>query len=246
MTKVFLLRCLVALAFVSCAASVTHAGTFTFSTAGASGACTGGSSVQVSGTNGSTENALATITTNNGSITVTLTNCLANPKDVTQVITDVFFTVNATGSFSLTNTSGSLINIAGDGTVTSGGAIGNPNSWALDSGTCPSACHLNDLGGGQPLDGIIGPGNTSGVYSNANGSIAGNGPHNPFLNQTGVFTITAANVTTSSTITNVDISFGTVPSAPGTNNTTPEPGTLFLFGSGLIGVAGLIRRKLAN
>jgi len=129
--------------------------------------------------------------------------------------------------------------------VSSGGAIGNPNSRALDAGTCPSACHLNDLGGGQPIDGIIGPANGSGVYSNANGSIAGNGPHNPFLNQTGTFTITAAGVTTASTISAVDISFGTVPSGPGTNN-TPEPGTLVLFGSGLLGVAGIVRRRITR
>ena len=36
---------------------------------------------------------------------------------------------------------------------------------------------------------IIGPSGPGGVYTNANGSIAGNGPHNPFINGTATFSL---------------------------------------------------------
>jgi len=86
-------RSILAIVAVLAGAGLANAATFNFSTAGATGTCApaGSGSAQISGSVGSAENALATVTTNNGSITVTLTNCLANPKDVTQVITDVFF-----------------------------------------------------------------------------------------------------------------------------------------------------------
>lgn len=38
---------------------------------------------------------------------------------------------------------------------------------------------------------------------------------------------------------------GTLSSGEALNNVTPEPGTMLLFGSGLLLVAGVLRRKLA-
>jgi hypothetical protein len=75
-----------------------------------------------------------------------------------------------------------------------------------------------------------GPGN---VYSNANGSIAGNGPHNPFLAENATFAITFFGVTQ---VSNVVFSFGTeagtnVPAIPDSS------ATVALLGLGLMGLA---------
>jgi hypothetical protein len=217
-----------------CGASLAHADTF--STAGATGACAGGSgTATVSGNNGSPVNALATITIRGNTITVTLQNCTANPISVSQVITDVSFTIagssgGAFGTQSYGLTPG-IINISSTGVVTTGTTGGN---WGVDS-TGPNF-HLTSLGFAGPDMGIIGPG----PYTNCNSSICGSGPHNPFINQIGIFTITGVTgLTGGSKITNVNISFGTKPST----TIVPEPGTLVLFGSGLLGLAGLIRRR---
>jgi hypothetical protein len=78
------------------------------------------------------------------------------------------------------------------------------------------------------------------LYSNANGSIAGNGPHNPFLNQTATFNIAVTGVTAATTVTSATFSFGTVAgvNVPGTPGTpaVPEPISSALVGTGLIGL----------
>jgi hypothetical protein len=92
---------------------------------------------------------------------------------------------------------------------------------------------------------IIGPPGGP-TYANANGSIAGNGPHNPFLNQSAMFTITAPNVSADTTITAAIFSFGTTEGAsliPGVP--VPEPSSLVLglLGLGLVGSFGCYRRR---
>jgi hypothetical protein len=46
-------------------------------------------------------------------------------------------------------------------------------------------------------------------YDNADNSIAGNGPHNPFLNQTAAFIISVTGMTAAADITSAIFSFGT-------------------------------------
>lgn len=239
MNRIVAFRVALTLCIVVLGANFVHAAAVSFNVSG-TGTCAVGTSAGSIGTGGSAENAAVTLTPGAGTVSVSLTNCLANPKDVTQVITDLFFTVSGGSTGTVGSATASYINIDGSGVVTAGSANGQ---WGLCSNG--GTFHLDDLGcgaSGTPADGIIGPG----PYTNCNGSICGNAPHNPFINQTASWTITAAGVTSSSTFSNVVISFGTLDFANSGGTPTPEPGTLLLFGSGLLGVAGIVRRKLSS
>jgi len=74
-------------------------------------------------------------------------------------------------------------------------------------------------------------------YTNANGSLTSNDPHNPFIYHDGTFVLNIAGVTG---ITSATIMFGTQWSPP---TPVPEPGTMMLLGSGLIGLAAWGREK---
>ena len=184
-------------------------------------------------------------TNNNGSIDITLTNLQANPTSVVQAISDLDFTLsNGATTGTLSSSSGQELTVAKDGTFTLGSTVST--GWGLSSdgsggllldvlGTSTAPAHL-----------IIGPSGTAGTYSNANGSIAGNKPHNPFLNQTAMFVIDVSGVTASTTITGVTFSFGTTAGADvvGTPSVpAPEPASLMLLCSGLLGLP-LLRRHV--
>jgi len=190
----------------------------------------------------------ADITTGNGTITIVLKDLLANPGDVSQLVSDFHFTVANGGnltSSTLSSSSGQDLNVAGNGTFTTGSTVST--GWDY-TGTATGG-DLTALGQSGPQHLIIGPPGGGGTYSNANGSIAGNPPHNPFLNQSATFTISAAGVTANTTITAVQFSFGTtagnnVPGVPGP--AVPEPATI--LGASIAGLAGLLfawRRRTA-
>ena len=213
----------------ACSVAATAA-TITFSTA--TGATSGGQPVD----------ATTTITTGAGTITVSLTDLLANPTDAGQLVSDLFFdlsTAPTTPLITTTTPTGTLIAIAANGTVSSGGTTFD--TWALtSSGT---TIHLDSLAGG-PAQTIIGPG----PYTNANGSIAGNGPHNPFIQNTATFTFAVQGVTAATTVTAATFSFGTVPGnnvPAGPNTPVPEPISLSLLGGGFIAL-GLFRKRISS
>ena len=196
--------------------------------------------------------ASATVITSTGSVTVTLNDLLGNPHNVGQLLSDFSFTLSSapTTALNTTNTpTGSLINIADGGIATANAdAVA---SWGLTSSG--PAIHLNSLAGGATQT-IIGPAGPGGVYDNANGSIAGNPGHNPFLNGTATFTFAVAGVTADTSGTDATFSFGTtvgdnVPGTcpdcgGGTQQDIPEPLSMFLMGGGLLGVGifGKFRR----
>ena len=165
-------------------------------------------------------------------VTVELTNTLTNIKNAGQVLSDLFFTVSTGQTVgSMTSSSGALRIINAGNTFTNDGSGSTGWTFAFSNGTF----HLDGLDGAQfvPSHTII-PDQTS--YA-ANASIAGNGPHNPFLYGPVDFVLSMPGVTAQSTATNVAFSFGTEPS------TVPIPPSALLLGSGLLGLVGLGWRR---
>ena len=214
-------------------AAAAHAGSFTFITA--PGATESG---------GNPVKAAASVTTGAGTVTIQLFNLLANPATVAQNLSDFAFSLSGTTALgSLSSSSAQEIDVATNGTFTLGGTVAA--GWILSSPATGSYI-LDALaaGGAGPTHTILGAPGIGGTYSNANGSIAGNGPHNPFLNQSATFTLNITGVTAATTVSNVVFSFGTVSgNNSGGGSTVPEPVSLSLVGSGLLAL-GLLRKRL--
>jgi hypothetical protein len=195
---------------------------------------------------GNPVNASATFTTSDGQIAVTLTDLLANPTTVAQLISDLSLTLSTGQTIgTLASSSGTQINVAANGTFTLGATAST--GWGLNNNVS-GGLQLDALGFVGPALLIIGPPDAGGVYSAANNSIAGNGPHNPFIDGSATFLLDVLGVTADTTVTTATFSFGTtegdnVPGVPG----VPLPGALPLFGTGLVGLVLLgWRRKKAK
>jgi len=199
-------------------------------------------------TGGDSENASATIVTGAGTINVTLNNLLSNPTDVAQNLSDLFLTLsNGSTTGTLTSSSGTELTVNSNGTYSVGSSVST--GWAL---TSSGGSLLLELIGASaaPSHTIIGTSSngtySGGTYSNANGSIAGNGPHNAFLESGATFTLSVPSVTAATTITAATFSFGTAAgnTLVGTASTVPEPITMVLVGAGLLAMGrfGMKRR----
>src|SRR5262249_35638276 len=102
----------------------------------------------------------------------------------------------------------------------------NPTGWH-DLGISSTTWNLNNnvsggheltspgnMGGSTPL--IGGPRTSDNTYAAANGSIAGNGPHNPFLAGTASYDLDISGLLDTATVSSMRFEFGT---AAGTNVT---------------------------
>jgi hypothetical protein len=224
-------------------AMAAHASTITYST-----------SITAKNGSGDPVSATAIFTTGLGTLDITLTDTLANPTSVGQLISDLGFVLsNGASVGTLASSSGTQLTVNSNGTVSLGST--GSTGWGMSANFLLGSQYglqLSALGFSGPAGLIIGPPGPGGTYSNANSSIAGNGPHNPFLNQSATFHITGlSGVTSATTVTNVAFSFGTTPGddvpggGGGGSGTVPEPVSMVLTGSGLVGLY-FIRRRSAS
>jgi len=194
-------------------------------------------------------NASAIITPREGEVNVVIANNEANPTDVGQNVSDLTISLGnaltSTATYNGTQTN-PIVRVGTNGTITTTGTTNQTWDLSTPSGSTILLSALTASAG--PSDTLIGPPGPDGTYSNANGSIANNTAHNPFLSQTATFDILAPGVTPSTEITGTMFSFGTMgmPNVPGEEVTVPPiplPPTIYLFGSVLGGAFWLGRRK---
>jgi hypothetical protein len=192
--------------------------------------------------------ASATITTGNGTIGISLTDLYVNPTG--GVIDDLsalkFTLINLPGAEAITGFTDTEIDISGSGAVTTTGTNVDPG-WLLS--TASATTTLDVLGGGAgPAHTLIGS-TTTGSYPGDTGSVDGNNAHNPFLQQTITWTLSAASVTSATTVTGVTFQFGTtdnsnlINSTPFIQTATPEPATWSALAGGIGLLAALRFRK---
>jgi len=161
------------------------------------------SGVLTGNNNNNPVSATATFTFGSGTLTISLTDTTAITYDAVALVRNLQFDVtngstNLT-SGALTSSSGVKRTVNGNGTF-SDEAPASTN-WGLTSGTD----FLLSVGGSKEL--VIN--DPSGSTYSGNGSINGNPGHNPFLANSPSFTLSIPGATTSSTISDVVIGFGT-------------------------------------
>lgn len=185
--------------------------------------------------------ALAKFTTGSNTVTIELINRQSNPTSIIQNVSGLFFTLS-TGQTdaSISSSSGLERNVNGDKSYVDGSIV--PTGWKVDD-PVGSQIHLNVLGTPiGPAYTLIGPPGGP-TYANANGSIRGNDPHNPFLAESISFVLDVPGVTSASVVSAATFGFGT---AAGNNVVgVPEASTWTLVGfAGL--VALVARRRVAH
>ena len=192
----------------------------------------------------------ADIITGNGQITITLIDKVINPTSVTDNLSAFIFTTSVTpGSESLTSSSAMERSINGNGAGQyAEGAGPVATGWTLAMNSATTTLDVLAAGGVGPAHTIVGSPDASNAYSNANGSINGNGAHNPFIDRTATFTLAATGVTSATTILSAYFQFGTADGSNRSQGTlaasaAPEPATYGMFCGGLLILLGARKRR---
>jgi len=193
--------------------------------------------------------ASVTFTLGSGTLDLTLTNLQANPTSVIQNLSDFSFTLASITGGTLSGASSSALRtVAGDGSFTDAAGPNTPAGvgWVFStSGSNYTLQVLSGPGHAGPAHTLIGGPGGGGTYTNANGSIAGNGPHNPFLDQSITFIFSIPGLTSSTEVLNPTFSFGTTPGVDVVGEplaATPEPPSILLILGGMLSLAIVVLR----
>jgi hypothetical protein len=206
-----------------------------------------------SSANGETVSASAVFNvTDANHFTITLNNTIGSAlHSAGQLLSDLEFNVTA-ANLTMTSSNGQVVTINDNGSTTPGANVSTGWGFGSTGGNSFLLCIICGSGvsasGAQPAHTIIPTGSS---FSNANNSIAGNGPHNPFLASGATFnfsttsTLNTAGNPFSGVIFSFGTEFGNNVSSPGPGTSTPEPATYLISGAGLIALAVIRRRRAA-